>query len=206
MDTQEVLDTFSPFLRKHFLSLTLGLLGSILTIYGIVSLLGKENQSQNVVFEKATEVKSEEKDTRKKIFADIEGAVVKPGVYQLSSDSRIQDVLIASGGLISTADREWVSQHINLAQKIKDGFKLYIPQAGEVVSSHNTESIAGVSTSLININLASASELDSLSGIGPVTSQKIIEGRPYEAIEDLITRKIVSKSVFEKIKDKIVVY
>lgn len=139
------------------------------------------------------------------ISIDIEGAIVNPGVYELSSGSRIQDLLIKAGGLAGWADRDWISQNLNLAAKLVDGGKVYIPKIGEkssgaaVLGYENTQD-------KININNASSGELDKLAGVGPVTAQKIIDGRPYQAIEDLINRKIINKSTFEKIKDKISLY
>ena len=66
---------------------------------------------------------------------------------------------------------------------------------------------SGISASgLIDINAASESELDTLSGIGPVTAGKIIDNRPYGSLEELVSKKAVSSSVFEKIKDHISVY
>lgn len=136
---------------------------------------------------------------------DVEGAVVNPGVYKLSQNARVQEALIAAGGLSATADREVVAKSLNLASKLTDGMKIYVPRVGEtqVAASSGVSqgTVLGVSTGLININSATSSELDNLPGVGPATSQKIINGRPYAAIEDLQTRKIVSQSVYIKIKD-----
>ena len=73
--------------------------------------------------------------------------------------------------------------------------------------SGQSVSVAGASTQAqVNINTASQSDLESLPGIGPVTASKIISDRPYQIVEDLVNKKAVSKAVFEKIKDQIVVY
>lgn len=140
---------------------------------------------------------------------DVEGAVNQPGVYEIPNDSRIQDVLISAGGLVPNADRKYVARYINLSAKVSDTMKLYIPFEGEVTQP--SSEVLGTATGLItetinansqiNINDASQSQLESLTGVGPVTAKKIISGRPYQNITELTSRKIISKSLFEKIKE-----
>jgi len=176
--------------------------------YGLIGLFGvNKTGSENIVFESKsvgnspTEIKT--------ISVDIEVTVINPGVYKLPQDSRIQDAFIAAGGLSAQADRKYVAKNINLAIKLTDGAKiLYVPNLEEAV---NQVSVPDGSTqgatadTLININTASGSDLDSLPGIGPVTAQKIT-GRQYNSISELKDKKVVSARVFDQIKDKITAY
>ncbi|KKR50738.1 MAG: Competence protein ComEA helix-hairpin-helix repeat protein [Candidatus Curtissbacteria bacterium GW2011_GWA1_40_16] len=137
------------------------------------------------------------------IVVDVGGAVNLPGLYKLSGDARVANAISAAGGLSNDAD----SKQVNLAAKIVDGQKVYVAKIGESVSQSTGTSvsqIAGASIGgLVNINSASAAELDTLPGIGPVTANKIIASRPYSSLNDLVFKKAVSSSVFSKIKDKI---
>jgi competence protein ComEA len=136
------------------------------------------------------------------IVVDVGGAVNSPGLYKLSGDARVANAISAAGGMTVDAD----SKQVNLAAKVGDGQKVYIQKVGEsvVVVGTSVSQVAGVSVSgLVNINSASAAELDTLPGIGPVTAAKIIASRPYTSLNDLVLKKAVSSSVFEKIKDKI---
>ncbi len=201
------LEKFSPFLQKYWLPLTLALLGLIYIVYGLIGFIGGANKKpQAAVFS------SNEKETQSKpqIAVDIEGAVISPGVYKLPEDSRIKDALAKAGGLSQKADRNWVAKNLNLAGKLTDSAKIYIPEAGESAvsqASSQTNTNTGIQTTgLININSASVSELDTLPGIGPATAEKIINGRPYASIQELVSKKIVTASVFEKIKVKITAF
>lgn len=201
---KEKLLTLSPNLKSNIFPLLLGVIGLILLSLGFISSLVGSSKTDDIVFEEGNEQSEESK-----IIIDIQGAVVSPGVYTLKGDARIKDALIAASGLASDADREWVAKNLNQAARIQDGAKIYIPKYGESssVSSGQEVSAGLVSASgSININSASQSELESLPGIGPVTAGKIIDNRPYSAIDELRTKKVVGQSVFEKIKDKISIY
>ncbi len=145
-------------------------------------------------------------DEKETLWVDLAGAVIQPGVYELPSNSRLKDLLALAGGLSAEADREWVSHNLNLAQKLTDSQKIYIPSQSEINSGEGI--VAGEKTisSKININGASASELDSLWGIGEARAKSIIESRPYSAVDELLTKKIIPGNVFEKIKDEIAVF
>ncbi len=130
--------------------------------------------------------------------------MLTPGVYKLNQNSIIQDALVASGGLSSDANREFVSKNINLAAKLADAAKIYIPKIGESFSE--IKGVSDISPGLININQASIETLDTLPGIGTVTADKIITNRPYVTINELLDKKVVSAKVFTQIKDKITAY
>lgn len=139
------------------------------------------------------------------IWVDVQGGVVRPGVYSLREGDRVKDALIAAGGLGGQADREAVAKYINLAEKIKDGTKLYIPVLGESEQENREDGqVQGLSTGRVNINTATKSELDQLKGVGEARAQTIIEGRPYQTIDEV--KKVLPSNVYEQIKDVITVY
>ena len=204
-----------PFIKEHGIALSLGIVGIVLVGYGFFTVSQSQKTDSNFSFEPteavSPEVRSNVSPVTKEITIDIEGAVEKPGVYKLPSESRVQDALIASGGLSADADRQKVAQMLNLAASLTDSAKLYIPAVGEQYigseEAANSSSGTGVQgSSTVNINQASSSDLDNLPGIGPVTAQKIISNRPYQSVQDLLDKKVVGQSEFEKIKDQISVY
>jgi competence protein ComEA len=187
--------------KNNLLPVILVVLGIGLLLLGGFQLISHlSNSSSEVVFEEPSGAPV----PQEKIEADIEGAVLKPGVYELSPDSRWVDALAKAGGLSEEADRDYVQKSINLAQKVSDGVKIYIPRVGEeVLTSGNTTNGTTVSSSVININTASAKDLDSLPGVGAVTAGKIIDSRPYATTEELVSKKVVGEAEFEKIRDQI---
>ncbi len=155
-------------------------------------------------------------DETSEIIVEIAGAVEKPGVYKLKNGSRVEDLLIVAGGLSANADRDWFEKVINRASRLSDGQKIYIPRINEQTEGLSAKKSEGgrvepvglnqVQDALVNINSASPKELEELPGIGPVYAQRIIEHRPYSTKEELLSKEVLNKSVYEKIKDRIVVY
>ncbi len=182
----------------------------ILLIVSIISIkvISSHSKGQIKFKEEATDSANLLAITTVKV--DVSGAVESPGVYTLSPESRIQDALLAAGGLSLIADREWVAKYLNLAQKALDGSKIYIPAKNEIKDINNTQNntlgTTTVQKPLININTSSKAELDTLPGVGVVTAEKIITNRQYSDKQDLLTKKVVNKSTYEKIKDLITLY
>lgn len=208
MDSEALKERLLPVIREHLVAFVLGFVGISFMAYGLMQLLVTRGDSSEITFHSGeTQATSEKKTAFKEIVVDVEGAVLKPGVYKLPVDSRVQDALIAAGGMGEHADRQKVAKGMNLAAKVIDGGKVYIPFTGENSSGGSTaDALLGAKTSgLVNINTASETELDSLPGVGPSTAQKIISSRPYTSVEELISKKVVGKSAFEKIKESIIV-
>jgi len=188
------------FLENNKFTIGILLLGIILVGAGVLGFkvinFGGNQPEVQILGEENTDNSGKEE-----LVVEISGEIQKPGVFNLTSGSRINDLLIAAGGLSVNADRDWVVKNVNLAQKLTDGAKIFIPAVGENSQTDN-QAVEGK----ININTASEAELDMLWGIGPATAQKVISGRPYQKTEDLLNKKIVKTNVWEEIKDKISVY
>lgn len=183
----------SRFISTYKIPLILGGVGVLLLMTVIILQIKANNQTEDILFETASS------SGKLKIAFDIEGAVEKPGLYQLDEGARIEDILTLAGGLSANADRGWVEKSLNRAAKLTDGGKIYLPSAGEISSSN----LLGITTGKVNINTVSQSELESLPGVGPATAVKIISNRPYMTLEELKSKKIVGNALYEKIKEMI---
>ena len=145
--------------------------------------------------------------TEKPIVVQISGAVPRPGVYALPEGARVQDVVSAAGGFLAEADRE----SINLAQVLEDGEKLEISFSEGFSPVIPTQAVVPIESSseLININTASASELDGLPGIGPTLAGRIVayrtENGPFVSPEDIINVAGIGPATYERFKDLITV-
>lgn len=205
----ELTEKYLPLFKQYLIPILLGFLGLLCLGYGLLTINQQKQQKSDILSDGvATEssVARAISPTVKKdeITVDIEGAVLKPGVYTLASDSRVQDALIHAGGMSSNADRQTISRNLNLAGKLSDGEKIYVPFVGESVLVAGQENVLGSQTGMININQASQTDLENLPGIGAVTAGRIISNRPYATIDELVQKKIVGEKVFEKVKGMIV--
>ena len=145
--------------------------------------------------------------TERPVIVHITGAVPRPGVYALPQGARVQDAISAAGGFLAEAEKT----QVNLARLVEDGEKLdilYIEGASPIIPTPGATIIAAT-TDLIDLNIASQAELESLPGIGPTTALKIIEYReqngPFLATEDIINVSGIGPGTYERIKDLITV-
>jgi len=193
--------------RYIFLFLLIGLT----LVGGGILVFRQKPQNNNIeILSSSDEISGEE------IVVEVSGEVQSPGVYQLPNNSRVNDALIAAGGISSNADRDWIQKTINMAAKLTDGQKIYIPSLdnqSQTSSANNSSGYQNTSldftdqgSGLVDINTASLSQRDTLPGIGPVYGQKIIDQRPYSTVEELLSKEVLGQSLYEKIKDKVSIY
>lgn len=201
------------FASENKLSSFLILAGLFACLIGFFILLNLNNLQDKGIEIVSDESRESDPNRQKRIFVEVSGEVVKPGVYEMPANARVFEVLEKAGGLTEDADRAFVDKTVNKAAKLVDGQKIFIPRSvdnqSSVLSARDlgpAEVNQNVSSYLININTDSFQKLDSLPGIGQTYAQRIIDHRPYSSIEDLKNKKVIPNSLFEKIKDKITVY
>ena len=119
------------------------------------------------------------------VVVHVAGAVVSPGVYTLPAGSRVVDALTEAGGAVPDADTD----AINLAAIVVDGQRIYVPHRGEVVPVADTPAGPTTPSGPVDINRATAEQLDDLPGVGPATAAAIIRHReehgPFASVDDL---------------------
>ena len=154
------------------------------------------------------------------LIVAVQGAVLRPGVVHLASGARVADAIAAAGGYGPRVAADRVDQALNLAALVKDGDQIVVPSRDDPASGggggialggaggSGSGDGGGSATGPVDLNAATATELDALPGVGPVTAAKIISAREeqaFTAVDDLKTRKIVGAATFDKIKDLIAV-
>ena len=219
-------------MKKIFLIL----LGIAIILTGAIFILYKNYESKNEevidIFKdeieeeetsKVTEDKVEEEVTSNKVIVDIKGMVANPGVYEVESTKRVNDVIEMAGGLTENAD----TSLINLAKIVTDEMTIIIYSKDEVLEKYkeevcvcdcplitndaciNNDSTSTEENKVVNINTASKEELMTISGLGEAKAEAIIKYREengnFKTIEDIKNVLGIGDSLFEKIKDYITV-
>ena len=195
------------FWQMYKIPIVLGSISLLLIVISIYLLIKTYQSSDPIQFIAAQDEKVSTASGRvgQELLIDISGAVAKPNVYRLSVGSRVDDAIIAAGGFTPEADGEKIALTINRAAKLIDGAKIYIPSKGAGIAGGVSSLDKNTSSAvhLVSINNASASDLELLSGVGPATSAKIINARPYTRIEELVEKKILSQNLFDTLKSQL---
>ena len=146
--------------------------------------------------------------TVKKVY--ISGEINNPGVYEIRDEQRLEDLIKEAGGLTNEAD----DRNLNLAQRLEDQMKIYIPNINEENLLENTDRnqealpVGNTASSLVNINTANKDDLMSLPNIGGKRADAIIEYRKtqkFEKIEDIKNVTGIGEKYYEALKDLITV-
>lgn len=160
--------------------------------------LSENNQTKTAKLSDNDDKKTNVND--KKIVVYIEGAIAKPGLVYIDKDARLGEVINLSGGLLANADID----DLNMADKVNDGDKITIP--ARRITENSTDN-SSISSDIININTATAEELQKLPRIGPATAKSIVEYREkhgkFKTIEEIKNVPRIGEKTFEKFKDKI---
>ena len=189
-----------PMYKKQLFVLIIILLAAIGgTYYGLYS------EEQSAVLESSPP--AENALPVKEITIYVTGAVNKPGLVNVAEGARAADAINACGGLLPIAD----SEKINLAQNLKDGQQLKVPEKtgtnSKTDSGKADKSKGADSGEKVNINTADEKALDTLPGVGPAMAKRIIEYREsegaFQSIEDIKKIRGIGEAKFAKMKDKI---
>lgn len=144
------------------------------------------------------------------LVVHVDGCVASPGVYELAGpDLRVNDAVETAGGLLPEAD----TSQMNLAAGLSDGQKVLVPSRAEEGAAAAAPGGGAASQtdagSLVNINLATADQLQALSGVGEATARAIVEDReahgPFSSVEDLMRVSGIGQKKFDKLKGQICV-
>lgn len=170
------------------------------------------NNYEDLEITSTEEENKEETEEKEKIKVHIAGSVVSEGIVELEEGARVADAIDKVGGTTPDANMN----QVNLAYKLEDGQKIYIPNQNEE-EYKITEGKEGIQTNedinknneLININTATQTELELLPGIGPSTATKIIDYREengeFETIDDIKNVPGIGEAKYETIKNSITV-
>lgn len=143
-------------------------------------------------------------DVHAEIQVHVGGEVVTPGLYKLEDGARINDAIQAAGGFTENANKD----SLNLAKILEDGEQLVIPSKSGT-SAEGGGASSSTNNGKVNINTADLATLQTLSGVGPATAQKIIDFRTangkFKSIEDIKKVSGIGDKTFEKFKDQICV-
>ena len=179
----------------------IGLISLILAILAvfIVSKFKNNDQGYNNNFEKVESVNESTINNNENIYVHIAGAVKNPGLVIMDSNSRVMDAINCAGGTLEEADID----KINLAKKLNDEDRIYIPEKSESTENSDYNEVENNQNKLININTANSEELQTPPGIGPKMADNIIEYRNnqnFKTIDDIKNVKGIGDKKFRDLE------
>lgn len=201
---------------KKVLSIIGGVLAVIVIILVGRGMMASPTKEKVMVTNAVNTTRVEEATTMmpQNCYVDIKGEVLRPGVYEFSCESRIQEVIKKAGGFTEEADET----KINLAQKISDQMQIIVPNVhskqedgltegnSEKGSSTNTN-VSNSKQGTININTATLEELQTIKGIGKKKAEAILQYRKehgaFRTKEDLLQVKGIGKKALEAIESQV---
>jgi competence protein ComEA len=156
-----------------------------------------------IVIERAEETLAGENKVVVEIVVHVSGAVRHPGVYKLKDGARVVDAVDAAGGIVPEGNAD----AINLAEPLYDGRKVTVPYISNQMGTGNS---GGTADGRININAATAAELEALPGIGPAKASAIVSYReangPFRSVDDLAAVAGIGAKTVEGLKELITLY
>ena len=201
---------------KKILSIIGGVLAVIVIILVGRVMMASSTKEKVMVTNAVNTTRVEETTTimPQNCYVDIKGEVLRPGVYEFSCESRIQEVIKKAGGFTEEADET----KINLAQKITDQMQMIVPnvnskQEGGVTEGNSEKGnssnmiLSNAKQGKVNINTATLEELQTIKGIGKKKAEAILQYRkehgPFRTKEDLLEVKGIGKKALEAIESQV---
>ena len=201
---------------KKVLSIIGGVLAVIVIILVGRGMMASPTKEKVMVTNAVNTTRVEETTTimPQNCYVDIKGEVLRPGVYEFSCESRIQEVIKKAGGFTEEADET----KINLAQKITDQMQIIVPNVQSKQEGGVTEENSGKGSSTntnvfnskqgtVNINMATLEELQTIKGIGKKKAEAILQYRKehgaFRTKEDLLQVKGIGKKALEAIESQV---
>lgn len=138
------------------------------------------------------------------VFVHVAGAVVAPGVHELTTGTRVIDAIRAAGGPLDDAELD----ALNLAAPLADGQRIHVPRIGEVVvgAAPIGAGTGGGEPAPIDLNRATAAELEGLPGVGPAIAAEIVADRerngPFAAVDDLLRVRGIGPAKLAGLRDR----
>ncbi len=193
-------------IKKYKVEIMILTAAFLITITSLILDL-KSSQNNDEEVNQISPVKLIPTNVSTNIYVDVSGSVNKPDLYKASDGTRLKEIIKMAGWISNDADKNFFARNFNLARIVVDQEKIYIPSIWEISNGYFTENPQAInylvpennqsketaSQPLININTATMEELDT------------IDNRPFGALDEILNKKIVNKTVFENIQNLVTI-